>query len=302
MEHHVLPTFGTRPIASVTPTLVQGWIRRLSEALAPATVEVVFRHTASVFTSAVADGLIARSPCVNAKLPRRERRLVVPLETDEVLAIASAATPRYRAAFLVAAGTGLRQGELFGLTLDHVDFPRRRLHVEQQLITLNGTPSFGPPKTVASRRTIPMPDVVLHELVAQARDFPDPDAARRLLFTSRVGGPVRRNTASDIWHRATDRAGHRRGDREGWHALRHYYASLLIRHGESVKVVQARLGHASASETLDTYAHLWPDSDDLTREAIDEILGASAARVATTLARRQGRLVPPDQTNATKFG
>jgi hypothetical protein len=51
----------------------------------------------------------------------------------------------------------------------------------------------------------------------------------------------------------------------------HYYASLLIRHGESVKVVQARLGHASASETLDTYSHLWPDSEDRTRSAVDSV-------------------------------
>ena len=50
-----------------------------------------------------------------------------------------------------------------------------------------------------------------------------------------------------------------------FHELRHYYASLLIRHGESVKTVQARLGHASASETLDTYSHLWPDNDERTR-------------------------------------
>ena len=57
------------------------------------------------------------------------------------------------------------------------------------------------------------------------------------------------------------------------HALRHYYASLLIRYGESVKTVQVRLGHASAAETLDTYSHLWPDSDDRTRAAIDSVLG-----------------------------
>jgi integrase len=50
----------------------------------------------------------------------------------------------------------------------------------------------------------------------------------------------------------------------------------LIRHGESVKVVQARLGHASASETLDTYSHLWPDSEDMTRTAVDDVLGAAS--------------------------
>lgn len=52
---------------------------------------------------------------------------------------------------------------------------------------------------------------------------------------------------------------------------------LLIRHGESVKVVQARLGHASAAETLDTYSHLWPDSEDRTRQAVDSVLGSAAS-------------------------
>jgi integrase len=64
-----------------------------------------------------------------------------------------------------------------------------------------------------------------------------------------------------------------------FHDLRHFYASLLIFHGESVKVVQARLGHTSAAETLDTYSHLWPESDDRTRAAVDEVLGASAANL-----------------------
>jgi integrase len=71
------------------------------------------------------------------------------------------------------------------------------------------------------------------------------------------------------WRRVTKSV-----DLEGlhFHDLRHYYASLLIRHGESVKTVQARLAHANAAETLDTYSHLWPDSDDRTREAVDLVL------------------------------
>ena len=51
----------------------------------------------------------------------------------------------------------------------------------------------------------------------------------------------------------------------GPHQLGHHYASVLIESGAKVKVVQSRLGHSSATETLDTYAHLWPDSDDSTR-------------------------------------
>ena len=88
-------------------------------------------------------------------------------------------------------------------------------------------------------------------------------------------GIVRRNRFNEIWRPATERAG---VDSLRFHDLRHFYASLLINHGESVKVVQARLGHASASETLDTYAHLWPDNEDRTRAAVDEVLGIKQER------------------------
>jgi integrase len=61
-----------------------------------------------------------------------------------------------------------------------------------------------------------------------------------------------------------------------YHDLRHFYASLLIASGANVKVVQARLRHASATTTLDTYSHLWPDSDESTRTAVEAVLVARA--------------------------
>jgi|GEM_PF-4457940 len=85
------------------------------------------------------------------------------------------------------------------------------------------------------------------------------------VFTNDAGEPVRRQTFAQLWVRKVDASSVERPIR--FHDLRHFYASLLIRHGESVKTVQARLGHASATETLDTYAHLWPDSEDRTRRA-----------------------------------
>jgi integrase len=61
-----------------------------------------------------------------------------------------------------------------------------------------------------------------------------------------------------------------------FHELRHYYASVLIGASASVKVVQTRLGHASAAETLNTYAHIWPDDADVTRAAIQQALAVPA--------------------------
>jgi integrase len=132
---------------------------------------------------------------------------------------------------------------------------------------------------------VPLPQVVIDALAAHLAVFPaarveildatrKPDPKRRpaaLVFTSLTGRPLRRTRFSDIWRPAAAAAG--LGDGVTFHDLRHDYASLLIRHGESVKVVQKRLGHKSAVETLDTYSHLWPDSEDRTREAVDEVLG-----------------------------
>jgi integrase len=92
---------------------------------------------------------------------------------------------------------------------------------------------------------------------------------------------LRRSPFGTLWRRTRKDAG---VTGRTFHSLRHYYASLLTRHGESVTTVQAGLGHASAAETLDTYSHLWPDSGGRTREAVDQILGG--ARTPTSSAAR----------------
>ena len=134
-------------------------------------------------------------------------------------------------------------------------------------------PFLAPPKTSASVRTVPLPQAVLDALAAHLAAHPPLDG---LVFSNEHGRPIRRTAFGSVWRAAVAAAGAPAGT--GFHDLRHFYASLLIRHGESVKVVQARLGHASAAETLDTYSHLWPDSDDRTRTAVDAVLLADSAR------------------------
>ena len=149
---------------------------------------------------------------------------------------------------------------------------RREVVVDRQLVTLPGARRPSPPKTEASVRTIPLPQVVVERW---RRTWPpsrrDPTAS----CSRSDGKPITRQAFGHLWRPAARAAGLPAGT--GLHALRHYYASLLIRFGESVKTVQSRLGHASAAETLDTYSHLWPDSDDRTREAIDAVLGGRQA-------------------------
>jgi len=229
--------------------------------------------------------LIARNPCLEVKLPQRERQQVEPLDTSEVLSLIEAMPDRLRAVAVLGAGAGLRQGEALGVTLDRVNFLRRQLVVDRQLVTLAGhDPYLAPPKTLASVRTIPLPQFVTSELARHLEQFEPGEW--ELLFTTLAGRAVARNRFGEAWRAAADRSDARPGAR--FHDLRHYYASLLIRHGESVKTVQARLGHANASETLDTYSHLWPDSEDRTRRAIDDVLAGSTADISRTSATLPG--------------
>lgn len=274
LRRHVFPTFGDRPLASIRPSEVQAWVKATSEGLAPATVELVYRYLVAIFRAAIADRLIITSPAVGIRLPKAEVRRVEPLTTEVVQALIASVPDRYRALVTFAAGTGLRQGECLGITVDRVDFLRRLVTVDRQLVLLPGAaPTFAPPKTAASYRTVPLPQVVVDALAVHLAAYPA--KPNGLVFTTDTGEAIRRTRFSDVWRPAVVAAGAPTGT--GFHALRHYYASLLIRHGESVKVVQARLGHSTAAETLDTYSHLWPDSEDQTRSAVDEVLGAAVS-------------------------
>lgn len=272
LRRHVYPTLGDRPIGSIRPSEVQAWVKDRSEHLAPATLEVVYRYLVSVMRAAVDDRVITRNPCVRIKLPKVEKSIVVPMTVEQVDRITAAMPERYRAVVTLAAGTGLRVSECLGLTVDRVDFLRGSVRVDRQLVMVGGkVPTFGPPKTAASLRTVPLPKTIAEALAAHLFEYPA--GVEGLIFTTPAGGPVRRSTFWDTWRQAVQTAGMDKGLR--FHELRHFYASLLIRYGESVKVVQERLGHASATETLDTYGHLWPDSEDRTRAAVDAVLGAS---------------------------
>jgi integrase len=203
---------------------------------------------------------------------------VEPLPVETVLELAAAVPDRYRALVMLAAGSGMRQGECFGLTVDRVDFLRRMVRVDRQLVTVAGRePFLAPPKTGASVRTIPLAQITLDVVAAHLAAHPPVDG---FVFVNDDGRPIRRSAFGSVWRTALA-AGAPAGT--GFHELRHFYASLLIRHGESVKVVQAWLGHASAAEMLDTYSHLWPDSDDRTRAAVGAVFSADSVRTGAVL-------------------
>lgn len=132
IEHHVLPILGRRPMVSLRKCDVEALYTSL--ALAPSSVGTLHQHLSQMLSSAVEDGLIPRNPASKARRPKQEPSKAQPLPLDVVEAI-QAGLPEWMAvAIPLGIGAGLRQGEASGLTVDRVDFLRRTLRVDRQLV------------------------------------------------------------------------------------------------------------------------------------------------------------------------
>ena len=176
-------------------------------------------------------------------------------------------------------GTGMRQGEVLGLTLPHLRLLARELSVEQQCRVVPG----GPPeitdelKTESSRRVLPLPGFAVAALARHIELFGL--GPQDTLFFSPRGGLWRRGAFNEsVWKPALERAGLPHA--YGFHSLRHTYASSLISQGLHPRVIQARLGHKSIVETMGTYGHLFPDANDETTRALDTHYAAQLQRPA----------------------
>ena len=273
LRRHVYPHFGDRPLGSIRPSEIQAWVQGRSDELAATTVVVVYRYLSSIFRTAVTDQLLLKSPCVGIRLPKRERGSVVPLRTEQVLALIEAVPAHYRALVVLGAGSGLRQGRSARLTLEHVDFLRRRLDVAQQLLLLPKlAPELAPPKTNASYRTVPLPDVVIDELAVHLAKYPATNDLG-LIFTNDGGAPIDRTRFSaDVWRPAVERAGVPKG--VGFHALRHYYASLLISQERASRPSRPVSGTPAPPRRSTHTLTSGPTRRTTRGAAIDRILGA----------------------------
>lgn len=268
--NHVLEGLGNRRLNSLRRGDVESWAARLP--LAKSTAAQAVQWLSSMLESAVADGLLATNPARGAKRPRVEREPVVPFTGDETDALRAAAPSRFGVALTLGLGAGLRHSEATGLTLDRVDFLRRQLTVDRQLVTpLQGEPTFGPPKSARSYRTVPLADAVVEAL---ARHVELHGTGRHdLVLCGDDGRPLRRQRFGVIWDQLRQRAGL---PAARFHDTRHTYASTLLSGGVSVAAAADYLGHSPA-ELLNTYAHLLPADHEHARSVVQAAFARGTA-------------------------
>lgn len=293
---HVLPVIGHLQLRQIKPSTIQGLLRTLE--LSDTYRRVILANVSAIFGAAVDDDLIAKNPCKAGSVTRPSvvRRRIVPWPAEQVGAMHDALPPRYRLAVTLGSGLGLRQGEIFGLSPADFNFLAGTVEVQRQVRVLAGNKLvFAPPKG-RKTRTVPLPSSVAAEVNAHLAQFPSarvtlpwltPESAElvtvALLLTTRERGALNRNYFnSSLWRSAQRRANVDPTRDNGCHALRHWYASVLLDAGESIRAVSEYLGHSDPGFTLRTYTHLMPSSAERTRGAVDAAFATARESTSST--------------------
>jgi integrase len=268
---------GPHQLGQVSNSHIEAWIKKMSvQPLAPGTIKTRYNNVRSVFRAAIRDRLIARDPTESIRLPR-QRRIEASMRVPSIVEVGrlvDLADPSFQSFIALCAFAGLRLGEAAALQVADIDFLRRQLAVSRQVQRVSANeveiklPKYG------SERVVHLPDELVTMLAQHVAGHTTGEAPDRWLFKGDYGDPPHQNTVG-YWWRKTLKSASLTGIR--LHDLRHFYASGLIAAGCDVVTVQRALGHASATTTLRTYAHLWPTAEDRTRSAAGELMRSATS-------------------------
>ena len=276
LERYLFPEWGSREMRSIKPSEAGAWQQLLSTKykLKKSYPNRVARYVRSIFKLAVIDRVIPVSPFAGIKAPTLVESDVQPPDIAQVKQlIAAAYKPVWEAMIEFTALTGLRSGEIRGLTVDRVDFLRRMIHVDLQMVYEPRKGHFlDDLKTGAGKRLLPVTQRAIDLLAAYIAQYP-PQANGEyagLIFVTADRQPISESSLDWAFKSTCRKA---QVQPRHWHELRHHYASVLIGGGENPKVVQKRLGHKDVATTLRTYAHLFAEAEERTRDVLDKAWG-----------------------------
>ena len=275
---HLSPApVGTIPLAKLRKTHIDGLIVALRKRnLSDSAVRGVYTVLRAVLADAKLDGLVAENAAVKVPRPRIARAEARHLSAAEVAAVLAAAEGlRYTPVLKLIAATGLRRGEALALSWEAVNLTDGTVKVAGTLGRVGGELTITEPKTVRSRRTVPLSPAVVKLLKAHkaAQAAERLKAANQwqntgLVFTTELGGPVDPRNVLRTIELAAKAAGI---DGVGVHTLRHSAAVAWLEAGVHIKAVADLLGHSSIAITGDIYGH---SSDATARAAIDGLSSA----------------------------
>jgi integrase len=272
-DRHWSPTLGHMSMATITRTHIATALNQVPGA--DQTRKNRWGVLTHIFKTAMAEGLIPKSPCVGIKLGRRTEHEATEhryLTIEEFSAILGALPRHYRPLVLFLGGTGARWGEAAALTVGDIDLEAATVRIVKTVRadpTVPGGKTIGPVKTKKGRRTVTLPARVVDVLRPIMEDRKRTDR----LFTGPAGGKLEHsNFYRDAWQKQALPKSKIAAPMPRIHDLRHSHVAWLIAQGVPLPVIQARLGHEKITTTIDTYGHLLPDLQRAAADAADRVL------------------------------
>jgi len=282
IKNLIIPNLGTIPIKNLKTDDIQKFYNKLiNDKKAPATVRRNHQIIHSCLEKARTTHLLSWNPCEGVTLPKLDDKEAKALTVDEMnkfLETLSAPKigPKWRSAFLLAIGTGLRQGEMLALKWENIDFRNYSISIKEAISRTKAEGLiFKSPKTKKSKRTLPIPKEAAIALrlwrivqrkakLATGAEYQE----QGLVFTTSNGTIIYPRNFTRRFYAVRTKAG--LSSDINLHALRHTYATRLLENGENLKTVQELMGHADISTTGNTYAHVMPE---IKKQAVNNLDG-----------------------------
>lgn len=264
IRKHIRPKLGATKLAALTTPVIQSFCNGLQSGARPLsakTIKNIHGIVHKCLQQAVELNYLRFNPSSACKLPRIEKKEMYPLIDDAIPAFLQAIQGhRFEYLFIFDLFTGVRQGEVLGLTWQNVNFDEGTALISKQLQKLHGINRLVALKNDKERK-LKLAPTVLQVLRQQKRA----QAGWRLragavwenefnlVFTNEIGKPLVRNTVYNNLKRVVASI---ELPETRFHDLRHSYAVLSLQAGDDVKTVQENLGHHTAAFTLDVYGHV----------------------------------------------
>ena len=282
---YVRPVIGKKALSNIKPLNIQSLYKGMQEkGLSPKTIRYVHTTLSVALKQAVRWRMIIQNPCTAVELPKLQRKEMQSLSPEDATRFIEAARQdRHGLIFILALTTGMRPEEYLGLQWKDIDFNRHSVTVQRVLCwhRNGGGYYLDEPKTAKSRRAIPIPVSLIHDLIEHKRKqseqrlkagskWKDQD----LVFATSEGKPLQPNNLIKRHFKPVLRkAGLSESIR--LYDLRHSCATLLLSEGENAKIVSERLGHSSIVLTLDTYSHVLPSMQRGASDKLEKLLFGS---------------------------
>ncbi len=264
--NYIKPALGASRLSALTAPQIQRFYNSLlvDKKLSPKTVRNIHGVFHKALEQAMKLGMIRNNPTTLCDLPKVRRKEIHPMEQQEIGAFLKAIEGcKFELLYQVTLFTGMRQGEVLGLTWDCVDFEHDALYITKPLQKrekVGGQYVRAPTKSGRSRMITVAPSVMAllkkqKSQQAQMRLLAGPDWKNPwdLVFTNEFGGNLVHFTVYKAFKEIVRAIGL---GQERFHDLRHSYAVVSLESGDDIKTVQTNLGHATASFTLDVYGHV----------------------------------------------